>query len=453
MNLSIVDWFGYNLSPQDRMRAIKEAGFAGVMLLWADYFDKDYKLFPEYARNAGLYVDNAHAPYLNANLLWEDTISGQEAFQEIIRCLEDCAKHGVPTLVMHPENKNGTETVSLPHDFAVGIERMKRIIDAAERLDVNVAVENMSRPEYLEQIFTAIQSRRLGFCFDSGHCNVFTPDVDLLALYGDKLMALHLHDNNGTEDWHALPFSGNIDWSGIAAKLHKLKYDGAIALEIGNTRFEQMKSPDEFLKLAVKSVERIFAETDEERQSRIYPIILSEYNPAWPEWFAEEKANLEQLIGVENIARISHFGSTSVPGLAAKPTVDILLEVQEDADLNKLIDALPSPDYIYLHQESAPTISTPLLHLMFLKGYLPDGYAEKVYHIHVVRLGDWDEKLCFRDYLIAHPETTAEYAELKRGLFQRYEHDHNGYTEAKTEFIKAITRKAKEKANGDGSFL
>ena len=52
MNLSIVDWFGYNLSPQDRMRFIKDAGFDGVLLLWADYFDKDFMRFPEYAKNA-----------------------------------------------------------------------------------------------------------------------------------------------------------------------------------------------------------------------------------------------------------------------------------------------------------------------------------------------------------------------------------------------------------------
>ena len=259
MNLSIVDWFGYNLSPQHRMRVIKEAGFTGVMLLWADYFDKDYKLFPEYARNAGLNIDNAHAPYSNANHLWEDTIDGQEAYQEIITCLEDCAVYNIPTLVMHPENKKGTETVSLPYDFSVGIERIKRIIEAAERLNVNVAMENMSRPEYLERIFQDIQSERLGFCFDSGHCNVFTPDVDFLSLYGDKLMALHLHDNNGADDWHALPFTGNIIWSDIGRKLKELSYARPIALEVGNTKFEHIEKPEEFLKLAVESAERIVA--------------------------------------------------------------------------------------------------------------------------------------------------------------------------------------------------
>lgn len=257
MNLSIVDWFGYNLSPHDRMRYIKEAGFSGILLLWADYFDEDYKLFPEYARNAGLYVENVHAPYMNANAFWEDTISGQEAYQEIVTCVEDCAVHNIPTLVMHPENKNGTETVEPPCNFSIGIERMKRIIDTAERLSVNIAVENMSRPEYLGRIFNNIQSERLGFCFDSGHCNVFTPDIDLLSLYGDKLMALHLHDNNGAEDWHSLPFSGNVNWTDIAIKLKRVSYNGAITLEVGNKRFKHIDNPNEFLSLAVESAERM----------------------------------------------------------------------------------------------------------------------------------------------------------------------------------------------------
>ncbi|MDD4495824.1 MAG: sugar phosphate isomerase/epimerase [Eubacteriales bacterium] len=257
MILSIVDWFGYNLSPQDRMRLIKEMGFNGVLLLWADYFDKDYKQFPEYARTAGLYVENVHAPYMNANALWEDTVNGQDACKELVSCIEDCAAHDIPTLVIHPENKNGTETVELPVDFTMGIERMKRITDTAERMNVNIAVENMSRHEYLDCIFRNVHSERLGFCFDSGHCNVFTPEHDLLAQYGDKLMALHFHDNDGVDDWHSLPFSGNVLWNDIATKLQKISYSGAIALEVGNKKFEHIEKPDEFLRFAVDSAERM----------------------------------------------------------------------------------------------------------------------------------------------------------------------------------------------------
>jgi len=256
MDLAIVDWFGYNLSPQDRMRLIKEAGFSGVLLLWADYFDKDYKRFPEYAGKAGLHVENAHAPYLNANDLWEDTVDGQEACGQLVSCVRDCAAYGIPTLVMHPENKRGTETACLPADFTVGIERFRCIIDAAERLNVNVAVENMSRREYLDCIFQSIRSDRLKFCFDSGHCNVFTPEHDLLTEYGDKLAALHLHDNNGADDWHSLPFSGGIGWDDIARRLRRAAFNGAVALEVGNKRFERIEEPDEFLSLAYESAER-----------------------------------------------------------------------------------------------------------------------------------------------------------------------------------------------------
>jgi len=183
-------------------------------------------------------------------------------------------------------------------------------------------------------------------------------------------------------------------------------------------------------------------ETDQERRSRLYPIILNEYNPAWPAWYAEEKANLERLIDADSIVRIHHFGSTAVPGLTAKPTIDILLEINKDADLDRLIAALSPPDYIYLKEESAPTIFTPRLHLMFLKGYLADGFAEQVYHIHTVWPGGWSERLRFRDYLTDHPETAAAYAELKRSLLKDYKNNRDGYTDAKGAFIREVTEQA-----------
>jgi len=183
-------------------------------------------------------------------------------------------------------------------------------------------------------------------------------------------------------------------------------------------------------------------ETAEERRARIYPVIFSEYNPEWPKWFEEEKANLERLIGMKDIARISHIGSTSVPGIIAKPTVDILLEINNDADIDKLIASLSLPEYICLN-EATLTLPKPPPHLMFIKGYLPDGFAERVYHIHVRYVGDWDE-LYFRDYLIAHHETALEYAALKTRLQKDFKHDRDGYTNAKGEFIRKVTERARK---------
>ena len=191
---------------------------------------------------------------------------------------------------------------------------------------------------------------------------------------------------------------------------------------------------------APKSLDQI---TDEER-ARLFPIILSEYNPDWPRWYAEESEKLRCLIGEEHIVRISHIGSTAVPGLTSKPTVDILMEISEGIDVDQLMAALPNPEYICLHP---PTTPSEPPHLVFLKGYTPTGFADKVYHIHVRYPGDWDE-LRFRDYLIAHPEIAAEYAELKRKLRGAFEFDRDGYTEAKTEFIRSVVDKAKAERLG-----
>ena len=217
-------------------------------------------------------------------------------------------------------------------------------------------------------------------------------------------------------------------------------YEKAGYLDTGETR--QQSGGRITLALFEKHVDNIRFESEDARRKRIYPVLIRPYNPAWPEWYAAEKANLERLIGPDDIHRISHIGSTAVPGLSAKPTIDMLLEINPGTDIGTLMARFPVPPYICLDQ-AALTLPTPAPHLMFLKGYLPDGFAEQVYHIHVRYPGDWDEPV-FRDYLIAHPETAAEYATLKVSLLQRFEHDRDGYTQAKTAFIREATARARQ---------
>ena len=176
----------------------------------------------------------------------------------------------------------------------------------------------------------------------------------------------------------------------------------------------------------------------EKERAALFPIILSEYNLAWQKWYAEEKARLTMLLGADKIVRIDYIGSTAVPGLIAKPTVDILLEVAENTDVDDLIASMPKGEYICLCRQSIPTNDLAL----FLKGYTPSGFTEKVFHIHVRYPGDWDE-IHFRDYLLAHPEAADAYSILKRKLKEQYEHDRDGYTNAKGEFVQAVTRRAK----------
>jgi len=174
----------------------------------------------------------------------------------------------------------------------------------------------------------------------------------------------------------------------------------------------------------------------------IFPIVLTEYNPDWPLWYGEESERLVYALGEDDVFRIHHCGSTSVPGLTAKPTVDILLEIQEDTDIDSLIRALEQTGYII-----SPQPNNPPPHLLFMKGYTPTGFAEKVFHLHVRYPGDWNE-LYFRDWLREYPETAKEYAVFKLTLKDRFRHNRDGYTEAKGVFIRDVTEKARARYDG-----
>ncbi len=171
---------------------------------------------------------------------------------------------------------------------------------------------------------------------------------------------------------------------------------------------------------------------------KLFPIILCEHNPVWKENYQKEQILLQNTIGKQNIVRMNHYGSTSVPNLLAKPTIDVLLEVQEDTDIQNLIKSMESIGYIYSHQPA-----NPAPHMMFMKGYTESGFKGQAFHVHIRYNGDWDE-LYFRDYLLAHPEIAKEYGELKLELQKKYEYNRDGYTDSKTDFIVKVTKLARE---------
>ncbi|HPT77278.1 MAG TPA: GrpB family protein [Defluviitaleaceae bacterium] len=179
------------------------------------------------------------------------------------------------------------------------------------------------------------------------------------------------------------------------------------------------------------------SEMSKEELWRLFPIILKEHNPQYKEWYESEKNSLLQLIKKEDIYRINHIGSTAVSGLMAKPTVDILLELNQCCDYFQLIKRLKENHWILMSEEYELG-----LWLVFNKGYTAEGFEEKVFHLHVRYLGDWNE-LYFRDYLIDHPEVSKAYGLLKMSLWKKYEFNRDAYTQAKSEFINSYTKKAR----------
>jgi GrpB-like predicted nucleotidyltransferase (UPF0157 family) len=166
---------------------------------------------------------------------------------------------------------------------------------------------------------------------------------------------------------------------------------------------------------------------------KLFPIVISEPDQNWIVLFEAEKTNITKALGIQNIIRLEHIGSTAVPNLKAKPTIDILLEVPGAADTKEVVEKLTGLGYHFI-----PKPENPAPHMMFVKGYTESGFRGQAYHVHVRYAADWDE-LYFRDYLKSHPDIAREYGELKVKLAGEYKNDRDGYTEKKTDFIKRIT--------------
>lgn len=166
----------------------------------------------------------------------------------------------------------------------------------------------------------------------------------------------------------------------------------------------------------------------------LFPIILTKPNRNWSKQFSLEKELLKTKLASFKIKLISHVGSTAISNIWAKPIVDILIEIDQEEDMNSVAQAIIDSGYIKMSQ-SAERMS-------FNKGYTKFGFGEQVFHLHL-RYSDDNDELYFRDYLIAHPDVAKQYEQFKLSLWHEYEHDRDGYTKAKTDFIQKYTKMAK----------
>jgi len=164
------------------------------------------------------------------------------------------------------------------------------------------------------------------------------------------------------------------------------------------------------------------------------------YDPHWPAAFESEAERIRAVLG-KIALRVDHNGSTSVPGLAAKPVIDIQVSVAELQPMDRYREALQSIGYTHVpHPDDS---FCPFFHR-------PREWPHS-HHIHIVRAGDAEERrtLAFRDYLREHPDTAREYADLKVRLARQFGAETFGsrqaYADAKTEFIERVIAEALER--------
>lgn len=168
-------------------------------------------------------------------------------------------------------------------------------------------------------------------------------------------------------------------------------------------------------------------------------ILLIDYQPEWPAMYLHEERNLSRaLAGIG--ATIEHVGSTSVPGLAAKPIIDIMAGLEDFSAADSLVPKIVGLGYEYIsrYEDTMP------YRRYFVRRV--DGAIEgrATHHLHIVFRGGtfWNRHLLFRNYLRTHPDARDDYAAMKRSLAERDWRDGNEYADAKTEFIREIERLA-----------
>jgi sugar phosphate isomerase/epimerase len=253
-SFAIHDYFGYDMPMNERYKLIRSAGFHSVILGWAgfpDNPDETKQKNPELARKNGLHIENMHTPFAGANEFWLDKLDGEEYLNKQLSCIEDCKRHEIPAMVLHIN-----QGLTPPLVTSIGLKRLEHLVNKAEKYDVYLAFENMRNTEHLRYIWNNIKSDQVKFCYDSGHQNCKTPNEDLLTEYGDRLIAIHLHDNNGVNDQHILPFDGTINWLDTMQKLRSSKYAGAISLEVISDSYADF-TPFQFLQLAYNRAEKL----------------------------------------------------------------------------------------------------------------------------------------------------------------------------------------------------
>ncbi len=164
-------------------------------------------------------------------------------------------------------------------------------------------------------------------------------------------------------------------------------------------------------------------------------IVLAPYNPEWPDMFAAERDRLRAPLGPE--IRIEHIGSTAVPGLAAKPVIDIMAGLPDFSGADALVPGVVALGYRHIREYEAA--------MPFRRFFTRDQNGARAFHVHMVQAGGefWERHLLFRDFLRSHPDTAREYAGMKAGFAEREWENGNAYAEAKTPFIREMERRAR----------
>jgi len=260
MNKGISFFFGFKIPPEKRTKMIKDAGFDCVITSNDKKFKKQngslktqMKLFKKH----NLKVSSLHMSY-NRKSLPYFFLKGLRGFLMENRLkieLKLAKKYGFNSVVVH--------LGGMPS--AIGINRLKRVLKVCHQTKIPLAIENLQYNDTFFEVFKQIDDPYLKFCWDVGHSHFASNDFDFSKIYGNKLVALHLHDNDGTRDMHTLNKYGSNNWHEIAKSLAKLEKDINLDYEILMV-YRQNETPSEVLNETFSQACQLEKMIEEERK-------------------------------------------------------------------------------------------------------------------------------------------------------------------------------------------
>jgi GrpB-like predicted nucleotidyltransferase (UPF0157 family) len=168
------------------------------------------------------------------------------------------------------------------------------------------------------------------------------------------------------------------------------------------------------------------------------PIEVVDYDPGWPRRYEEERDRIAAALG-DAVVAIEHVGGTAVPGLPAKPVIDIMVGVPDIERAGQAVAGLINLGYQYV-----PELESQLPERRYFRRGTPE-----THHVHMVTMGSdfWEEHVLFRDYLRSNPQAAEEYGKLKRGLANRFRFDRDAYRAGKVPFIDTVVDAARRQAD------
>ena len=229
---------------------LSEAGYDAIDFsqfneeIYASTYGKEYYTeIRKYAEDKGLFFNQSHAPFSSS---FTDEEKTAKRFDEIVTAIKRASYLGVKNIIVHPCQHLKYDVEGNPEKlFEYNMEFYKKLIPYCEEFDIRVALENMwqytgminhstcSRPEEFVRYIDELNNDSFVACLDIGHAALVREDIgDFIKILGNKrLRCLHVHDVDGTNDSHTLPYFGSINWEKVMKALAEIDYKGELTFE------------------------------------------------------------------------------------------------------------------------------------------------------------------------------------------------------------------------------